>query len=282
MDPQSQARRRKAVKHLYRKFGLSQPWYYSSGDLQSLGIQALQIDVTGDGTLKFDPCFFRPYPEKALQVYPPDFVQMADISPPQTLTSLTSRPEVTSMIQIEEETGVKNEAARATYNSAKKLLGPDEWHDHARETYSFIQSHLNCARIGLTGSLAYSQNLRGFLPNPHAIFILTSDVPASNAKNCLTLHKMQAILGIMVIRTTHRPFRSHPLHPLLVRSHTGEKHGRIIQASLHGEHFILQSSPLWSFADDNKAPVELSIRYQISQLVELARWEKPNPAIDSL
>lgn len=52
------------------------------------------------------------------------------------------------------------------------------------------------------------------LPNPHAIITLTSDVPANNAKHCLTLHEMQAILGIMVIRTIHRPFSSHPLHPV--------------------------------------------------------------------
>lgn len=52
------------------------------------------------------------------------------------------------------------------------------------------------------------------LPNPHAIITLTSDVPANNAKLCLTLHEMQAILGIMVTRTIHRPFCSHPLHPV--------------------------------------------------------------------
>jgi uncharacterized iron-regulated protein len=68
----------------------------------------------------------------------------------------------------------------------------------------------------------------------------------------------------------------------LVVSYTGEKHGRIIQASLHGQHLLLQYSPLWSFADDQTAPVELFVRYQISQIVEMARVEKPNPAAASL
>ncbi|KAJ5889995.1 hypothetical protein N7504_010805, partial [Penicillium tannophilum] len=219
---------------------------------------------------------------------------------------------------MEEETGIKNEAARATYKSSKVLCGPDEWQDNARHTHRHIEVHLVCYRIGLPkchslfslgsihrrrtkGSIGDPPTIEGgnpervdwrihnifedcneSLPNPHAIITLTSDVPANNAKLCLTLHEMQAILGIMVTRTIHRPFCSHPLHPLLVLSYTGEKHGRIIQASLHGHQLVLQCSPLWSFADDKKAPVELFLRYKISQLVEVARWEKPNPAINSL
>lgn len=156
MDTQDQTRRCEALKHLYQKFGTSKPWFFSPGDLQGLGIQTLQIDVTSDGTLKFDPCFFRPYPERVLQKYPPDLVQMA-VFLGQTLRPLSSRPDVTSMIQMEEETGLKNEAARATYNSPKELLGPDEWEDHARETRSHINDHLSCPRIGLPkGSSLFS------------------------------------------------------------------------------------------------------------------------------
>jgi hypothetical protein len=105
MDIQSQIRRCEAVKHLYQQFGISKPWFFSPDDLQGLGIQTLQIDVTGDGSLQFDPCFFRPYPERVLQKYPLDLVQMAAEFPPQTLGPLTSRPDVTSMIRMEEETG---------------------------------------------------------------------------------------------------------------------------------------------------------------------------------
>ncbi|KAJ5681738.1 uncharacterized protein N7477_001678 [Penicillium maclennaniae] len=219
MDTQAQIRRSAAVKHLYQKFGVSKPWFFSPGDLQGLGIQTLQIDVTGDGTLEFDPCFFRPHPERVLQKYPPDPFQMAAIYPPQTLASLTNRPEVTSMIQMEEETGVKNEAARATYNSLEKLLGPDEWQDHARETQYYMECHLDYARMGL--------------PN------------GSSLRNLGSLHG----------------FRTKPAS---------------------GDPPTVEFSPLWSFADEQKAPVELFIRYRISQLVEVPRWEKPNPAIDSL
>lgn len=156
MHTQDQIRRYKAVKHLYQNFGSSQPWFFSADDLQGLGIRTLQVDVTSDGTLKFDPCFFRPYPERVLQKYALDLVQMA-VFPGQILSPLTFRPDVTSMLQMEEETGLKNEAARATYNSPKEILGPDEWLDHAEETWSHIEHHLSCPRIGLPeGSSLFS------------------------------------------------------------------------------------------------------------------------------
>ncbi|KAJ5953352.1 hypothetical protein N7454_000248 [Penicillium verhagenii] len=296
MDRPSQIRRYEAVKHLYEKFKPTMPWFFSTGDLQDLGIQTLQIDVTRDGSLQFDPCFFLPHHESVLQKYPIDPVQIAATYPPLHIPQLTSRPDVTSMIQMEEETGIRNEAARATFKSTRELGGPDEWHDHARETHCYAMALLDFPRIGLRkghslfslatindsyrvltsirtkGAIsdpqtaaAYSAErvywrIHGFfedpdksLPHPHAIMGLTSDVPVNNARHCLTLHEMQAILSIMVIRTTHRPFRSQPLHPLLVISFAGEKHGRIIQASLHGHRLVVQFSPLWSFTDEKKS-----------------------------
>jgi len=60
----------------------------------------------------------------------------------------------------------------------------------------------------------------------------------------------------------------------------GQKHGRIIQASLDGENLVLQYSQLWSFEDDDTAPVELFVRYNIGQPVGLERpEERPDPGV---
>ena len=61
--------------------------------------------------------------------------------------------------------------------------------------------------------------------------------------------------------------------------HMGEKHGRIIQASLHGNHLVLQFSPLWSFGDDKTAPVELFVRYAISEIVRLETLDLGIPSL---
>lgn len=51
----------------------------------------------------------------------------------------------------------------------------------------------------------------------------------------------------------------------------GEQHGRIIQASFDGDILVLQYSQLWSFENEDTAPVELFMRYNISQPVGLER-----------
>ncbi|KAJ5167190.1 uncharacterized protein N7482_005971 [Penicillium canariense] len=319
MDMQTKIRRYKAVKELYERINGCKSWFFSPGDLQGFGIQALQVDVSDEGSLQFDPCFFRPYPERDLPKYPLDTVRMATVGI-EKIRPLNFRPDFDSILRDYENTpGIEDplRSARSRYESIMELTGPDEWAVHATETYMHIQSQLDACRIGLSpySSFAYLSSLgrwrtkptRGdpptvvggnrdiswrieswqedgheSLPNPHAIAALTSDVPANREDGNLTRHEITAILAIMVIRTRHRPFVSHPIHPLLLISYTGQKHGRIIQASLHGDQLLLQYSQLWSFADDETAPVDLFMRYSISQLVEIARVEKPNVALGSL
>ncbi|KAJ5406706.1 hypothetical protein N7465_007990 [Penicillium sp. CMV-2018d] len=103
-------------------------------------------------------------------------------------------------------------------------------------------------------------------PVPHAIMETIARVPANHADQSLTLHEVRAIVNMMLIRTSQRLFRKYPIHPLLVLSYMGEQHGRIIQASFDGANLVLQYSQLWSFEDDDTAPVELFMRYNIRQL----------------
>ncbi|KAJ5156401.1 hypothetical protein N7492_009204 [Penicillium capsulatum] len=112
-------------------------------------------------------------------------------------------------------------------------------------------------------------------------------VPANFEPQNLTLHELRAIVHMLVIRTSHRPFRKYPVHPviiphrmLLLLSYMGQKHGRIIQASYgEEEDFILQYSQLWCFEDEATGPVELFVRYNIGQLVGLQRPQLDFPSL---
>lgn len=53
--------------------------------------------------------------------------------------------------------------------------------------------------------------------------------------------------------------------PSLVLSFMGDQKGRIIQASYNGKGLTLQYSRLWSFANSSTAPLELFIRYRLSE-----------------
>lgn len=47
------------------------PAFPSARELKDVGITATQVNLSDDGTLQFDPCFFLPCPEKELlQMYP--------------------------------------------------------------------------------------------------------------------------------------------------------------------------------------------------------------------
>lgn len=47
----------------------------------------------------------------------------------------------------------------------------------------------------------------------------------------------------------------------------GDRQGRIIQALYDGKKMILQCSQLWNFGDEEKAPVELFVRYRLCEPV---------------
>lgn len=51
-------------------------------------------------------------------------------------------------------------------------------------------------------------------PLPHAIIDTIAHVPANHADQSLTLHEVRAIVNVMLIRTSHRPFRGYSIHPV--------------------------------------------------------------------
>lgn len=51
-------------------------------------------------------------------------------------------------------------------------------------------------------------------PLPHAIIDTVAHVPANHADQSLTLHEVRAIVNMMLIRTSHRPFRRYSNYPV--------------------------------------------------------------------
>ncbi|KAJ5594921.1 uncharacterized protein N7459_001129 [Penicillium hispanicum] len=299
MDRQAFLKRHSDLKHLYQRVQNCESWFLSPDDLQGLGIHAFQVGITENGILQFHPCFFRPHPERILQKYA--------LNPSQYMPELNYRPNLDSIFKriVEEHPDLENpfKVAMRRYESDVDVsCRLDEWSIRAREIQDHIERQMKARRRGrpIGGSLyefgtldlqrtkvkrgdppTYEIGLAGphweikcFLedndeisPMPHAILSTVAHVPANYADQNLTLHEIRAIVNVMLIRTSHRPFSSHPVHPVLILSYTGQKHGRIIQASLDGDNFVIQYSQLWSFLDDDTAPVELFVRYNISQLV---------------
>ncbi|KAJ5804095.1 uncharacterized protein N7518_000398 [Penicillium psychrosexuale] len=102
---------------------------------------------------------------------------------------------------------------------------------------------------------------------PHMVMTCISNVRPTNTNRGITIHKLKAIVSTLLRRVNHKPFIECQFHPVLVLSFMGEKLGRIIQASYDGKEIVLQYSQLWSFTDEETAPVEMSLRYRLSEAV---------------
>lgn len=65
---------------------------------------------------------------------------------------------------------------------------------------------------------------------------------------------------------------------MLLISYMGRRHGRITQIFLEGGRVTLQYSKLWSFEYEETAPLELFVRYMLSEPIGL---ERPRYAFES-
>ena len=95
------------------------------------------MDVTDDGILQFEPCFFRPYPDRVLQLYPVDTSIL-----PEDLPELYYQPDfatILAKVRLEyPDAEDPLEVARTEYEECALVRSPDDWVVHAYETQYYI------------------------------------------------------------------------------------------------------------------------------------------------
>lgn len=150
MHARTKPTRHPVLTLLYRRLKDHESFFLSPSNLQDLGIQASQVDITDDGILQFQPCFFRPYPERVLQLYPLDTSAMTE-----GLPELYDQPDLASILAKvlleypDAEDPLK--VARNEYEERALVRSPDEWETHARETEYYISLVHNAPRKGRPG-----------------------------------------------------------------------------------------------------------------------------------
>ncbi|CAG7955238.1 unnamed protein product [Penicillium salamii] len=97
------------LESLRRKLYDFEPLFVSPDDLQRLDIQASQVSLTSANELKFNPCFFRPHPDRLFEKYPP--VDETDIGPPRFV------PDVQKLIDHD-----PSDPVRASFENLKSGL----------------------------------------------------------------------------------------------------------------------------------------------------------------
>ncbi|CAI7653377.1 unnamed protein product [Penicillium viridicatum] len=302
---ESQAQPHAFLRSLSQQVKDFEPDFPSRGDLEGLGIQTFEVpfDPNENGALKFDPCFFKPHPEKLLQKYPiPPRVQKQyevhlNIAHIRTIQDFIEK----GLGVTEYPPGVVPILENLSCLDRPTYLIENEAYSQSQGLERVISSHLSTPRRGPSDSftLEHLRNQAYWSPDykagdpptmeghekpktwrvishyryadrplkPHSVMSCISGVRPTETNRGLSTHELRAIVCTMLLRVNHKPFRTCRTHPILVLSFLGDQQGRVIQASYDGKGMILQYSQIWSFADAEKAPVELFLRYRLSEPV---------------
>lgn len=163
---------------LYYRIHGFEPDFPSPSDLQMLGIQAFQVATANDETIKFDPYFFLPHPERLLQKYPLDDSSATSLSKPRTLRDPTptledflkdedkdpsSDPELEFTLQDvlkdkyrdpspDPEAKLEDAKARLRWVLRDRDYYKDEWYTHADQVHSHICQEFFASPKGPTGT----------------------------------------------------------------------------------------------------------------------------------
>ncbi|KAJ5228034.1 hypothetical protein N7489_008742 [Penicillium chrysogenum] len=298
------------LKSLFQRLEDLEPDFPSPEDLQGLGIQTFEVPFDPDEeTLKFDPCFFRPHPDKLLERYP--------IHPEVEQDYRESYLKITRARTIQEymeDSPTEYPPHTAPILENLTWMDRDDYefdnieYDQAREIERVISCHLDTQRQGPSDYFTLEQlrNQEYWRPvdyksfpdyeagdpspledytaprtwgvvspyrytdrplKPHSLMSSLAHIRPTETRRGITTHELSAIVCTMLLRVNHKPFRRCRIHPVLVFSYMGGQQGRIIQALYDGKKMILQCSQLWNFGDEEKAPVELFVRYRLCEPV---------------
>ncbi|KAJ5458583.1 hypothetical protein N7475_009971 [Penicillium sp. IBT 31633x] len=208
------------------------------GSKEPLSTMAFKVSesITDDGILQFHPCLFLPHPERVLQKYPID-TSVCDDDPP----SLNYHPHFDSPAN-------HISAGRPSDTCENLLRG-------SNDGVGAGQVAEPCPPNTVLYVMAYGCYPEGPIDK-------LSHIPANHADQGLSFDEVRGIANMMLVRISHWLFRGYSIHPLLVLSYMGEKYGRINQASFDGQNLFSRYPQLWSFQDDDVAPVEIFMRYQ--------------------
>ncbi|CAI7631196.1 unnamed protein product [Penicillium glandicola] len=276
-----------SLKRLYQQLKAFEPNHPSQDDLDRLGIQVSQVATVNDGIILFDPCFFRPHPDRLLQ-YPLNPDPEENGKPPR-LRLVPTFDEI--LEDCQEEYSDPEEVQLAVESQIKVLQDLEfdkDWYMQGLSVHDCIEWQLSASRIhpeisrlwDLGGQKYFSPSYKEGDPalwscwskswkvedilrystkgtfRPHTIMSCISDFAAHDTDQGLTTHELEAIVNAMLTR-------------MLALSFLGPQKGRIIQAVYDGKSLTLQHSQLWTFEGPQTAPVEMFVRYNLAQPVGL-------------
>jgi hypothetical protein len=135
MDAKCQGKRH-VLNSFYLKLKDCQSIFFTVEDLRLLGVKASQVGISNE-QLQFDPCFFRPHPERVLHKYPLGRNNIERLDSPPTLDDFLDKAKEFSTDEKEQLTIAKS-SHKAHYEDSTHC-GCDYI---ALDAYEHVYSHL--------------------------------------------------------------------------------------------------------------------------------------------
>lgn len=124
-----------------------EPDFLSLEDFQRLGVQAFQVSLApehGEG-LQFDPCFFRPHPDKLCEKYPIYIYHLED--DPRDIQFTTLNDYIQDAL-TEHSPEYAPIIARMEYEEDSDVPPERDPYMHAQDVEEAIESHIKAGRSG--------------------------------------------------------------------------------------------------------------------------------------
>jgi hypothetical protein len=124
-----------------------EPDFPSPDDFQKLGIKAFQVSLApeNDESLQFEPCFFRPHPDKPFQKYPIHVLALED--DPQDIQYTETLKDYIEDALTENSPENAPIIARMEYKMSSDFP-PERDPYNAKDVEKMIESHIRVVRYG--------------------------------------------------------------------------------------------------------------------------------------
>lgn len=123
-----------------------EPDFPSPDDLQRLGIKAFQVSLApeNDKGLQFEPCFFRPHPNKLFQTYPLHVLALEN--DPQDIQYTKTLKDYIEDALTEHSPENAPIIARMEYKISSDFPPERDPYIHAKDVEKMIESHIRAGR----------------------------------------------------------------------------------------------------------------------------------------
>lgn len=135
------------LKRLSQQLKALEPDHPSNDDLQRLGIQVSQVVTVNDEIILFNPCFFRPHPDRLLQKYPVNPDPEENEKPPR-LRLVPTFDEILEDCQEEySDPEEVQQAVESQIEALQDLQYDDDWYMQGLSIYDYMGWQLHASRI---------------------------------------------------------------------------------------------------------------------------------------